>query len=247
MTSTVRYYSFKDIPWTRCASRPSPLLYCPLVAIVWRVFGSGGWRTSGTVCSCGFDFPHRAVFAAASCDQDGLIHARGPKFPENCDCRRVVAAGRRVEDVDGREPLCGLGRWRLVDEENVAGTLTENGMEAAVIQRVEEDTFRGARYAFLAGSTGFGKILTWGRRERLGQQLLILRMRLFQTPMRRRGFRKLKHSQERASRRMRKRSACFLCCGRHGGSEPGAGEARVQKLDCKRMVAAMFPAVLRNR
>src|SRR5260221_5218186 len=48
---------------------------------------------------------------------------------------------------------------RLVDEENVAGTLTVAGGEAAVIQRVEEDTFRGAKYAFLAGSTGVGEIL----------------------------------------------------------------------------------------
>ncbi len=46
---------------------------------------------------------------------------------------------------------------RLVDEEVVAGTLTEAGGEATVIQRVEEDSFQGARYAFLAGSTEFGK------------------------------------------------------------------------------------------
>ena len=45
---------------------------------------------------------------------------------------------------------------RLVDEEQAAGTLTEAAGEAAVIQPVEEDTFRGARYAFLAGSTAFG-------------------------------------------------------------------------------------------
>jgi len=54
---------------------------------------------------------------------------------------------------------------RLVDEENVAGTLTEAGGEAAVIQRVEEDTFRGAKYAFLAGSTAFGKICLGPARE----------------------------------------------------------------------------------
>jgi aspartate-semialdehyde dehydrogenase len=54
---------------------------------------------------------------------------------------------------------------RLVDEENVAGTLTEAGGEAAVIQRVEEDTFRGARYAFLAGSTAFGKLCLGPARE----------------------------------------------------------------------------------
>jgi aspartate-semialdehyde dehydrogenase len=46
---------------------------------------------------------------------------------------------------------------RLVDEEVVAGTLTEAGGEPAIIQRVEEDSFRGARYAFLTGSTAFGK------------------------------------------------------------------------------------------
>jgi aspartate-semialdehyde dehydrogenase len=46
---------------------------------------------------------------------------------------------------------------RLVDEELVAGTLTEAAGEAVVIQRVEPDSFHGARYAFLAGSTGFGK------------------------------------------------------------------------------------------
>src|SRR6202007_402351 len=46
---------------------------------------------------------------------------------------------------------------RLVDEEAVAGTLTEAGGEAAVIQRVEEDSFHGARYAFLTGSTAFAK------------------------------------------------------------------------------------------
>jgi len=54
---------------------------------------------------------------------------------------------------------------RLVDEENAAGTLTEAGGEAAVIQRVEEDTFRGAKYAFLAGSTAFGKLCLGPARE----------------------------------------------------------------------------------
>lgn len=47
--------------------------------------------------------------------------------------------------------------FRLVDEEVVAGTLTEAGGEATVIQGVEEDTFYGARYGFLTGSTTFGK------------------------------------------------------------------------------------------
>jgi len=54
---------------------------------------------------------------------------------------------------------------RLVDEEQAAGTLTEAAGEAAVIQPVEEDTFRGARYAFLAGSTAFGNQCVGPARE----------------------------------------------------------------------------------
>jgi aspartate-semialdehyde dehydrogenase len=38
-----------------------------------------------------------------------------------------------------------------------AGILTEAAGEAVLIQRVEEDTFRGARFAFLAGSGEFGR------------------------------------------------------------------------------------------
>jgi aspartate-semialdehyde dehydrogenase len=47
--------------------------------------------------------------------------------------------------------------FRLVDEEIMAGTLTEAGGEATVIQRVEEESFRGARYVFLTGSPAFGR------------------------------------------------------------------------------------------
>jgi len=54
---------------------------------------------------------------------------------------------------------------RLVDEEEAAGTLTEAGRQAAVIQQVEGDTFRGARYAFLAGSTAFGRLCVGPARE----------------------------------------------------------------------------------
>jgi aspartate-semialdehyde dehydrogenase len=46
---------------------------------------------------------------------------------------------------------------RLVDEDEAAGILTEAGGEVALIQRVEEGTFRGARFAFLASSRGFGE------------------------------------------------------------------------------------------
>jgi aspartate-semialdehyde dehydrogenase len=47
---------------------------------------------------------------------------------------------------------------RLADEEDAAGTLTEAGGEAALIQSIGEDTFRGSRFAFLAGSSDFGKL-----------------------------------------------------------------------------------------
>jgi aspartate-semialdehyde dehydrogenase len=44
---------------------------------------------------------------------------------------------------------------RLLDEEIVAGTLTEAGGEPAVIETVDEDSFERVRFAFFAGSAGF--------------------------------------------------------------------------------------------
>jgi len=55
--------------------------------------------------------------------------------------------------------------FRLVDEEHAAGVLTKAGGEPAVIQRVEEDTFRGARFAFLTGSSAFGKLCVGPARQ----------------------------------------------------------------------------------
>ena len=46
---------------------------------------------------------------------------------------------------------------QLVDEDVAAGTLTVAGGEPAVIQKIDEDTFRGARFAFLTGSKAFSK------------------------------------------------------------------------------------------
>ncbi len=48
--------------------------------------------------------------------------------------------------------------FRLVDEEIVAGTLTEAGGEPAVIQPVEEGSFEKARLVFFAGSPEFTRI-----------------------------------------------------------------------------------------
>jgi len=45
----------------------------------------------------------------------------------------------------------------LVDEDVAVGTLTEAGGEPAMIQKVDEDTFRGAHFVFLTGSKAFSK------------------------------------------------------------------------------------------
>ncbi|MGD0909575.1 MAG: Asd/ArgC dimerization domain-containing protein [Candidatus Acidiferrales bacterium] len=49
-------------------------------------------------------------------------------------------------------PVSGI---RLLDEEFVAGTLTEAAGEPVVIETVDEDSFQRARFAFFAGSPGF--------------------------------------------------------------------------------------------
>jgi aspartate-semialdehyde dehydrogenase len=79
------------------------------------------------------------------------------------DSERIVIAG--ASSLLGGELKSLLGESRfagwnlcLVDEDLAVGTLTEAAGEPAVIQRVEEDTFRGARIAFLAGSSEFGKL-----------------------------------------------------------------------------------------
>src|SRR5215470_6227468 len=45
--------------------------------------------------------------------------------------------------------------FRLLDEEGTAGTLTEAGGEATVIQPVEEGSFDRARFVFFTGSPQF--------------------------------------------------------------------------------------------
>ncbi len=56
----------------------------------------------------------------------------------------------------------------LVDEDETAGILTEAGGEAKIIQRLDEDTFRGARFAFLAGSPSFGALCLAPAKEAAG-------------------------------------------------------------------------------
>jgi len=84
--------------------------------------------------------------------------------------QRIVIAGassllgNEVKTVLEESRFAG---WdlRLVDEELVAGTLTEASGEAALIQRLEEDTFHGARFAFLTGSLDFAKSCTGAARD----------------------------------------------------------------------------------
>src|SRR5258708_14709184 len=91
-------------------------------------------------------------------------------MPSDRHSQRLVIAGASSLPGGELKTLVEESRFagwdlRLVDEENAGGTLTEAGGEAAVIQRVEEDTFRGARYAFVAGSTAFGKLCVGPARE----------------------------------------------------------------------------------
>lgn len=78
------------------------------------------------------------------------------------ESRRVVIAG--ASSLLGAELKSMLEEsrfaasdFRLVDEEIAAGTLTEAGGEAAIIQPVEEDSFDKAWIVFFAGSRSFTK------------------------------------------------------------------------------------------
>lgn len=78
------------------------------------------------------------------------------------ESRRIVIAG--ASSLLGAELKSLLEEskfadwdFRLLDEEEAAGTLTEAGGEPAVIQPVEEGSFERARFVFFAGSPGFTK------------------------------------------------------------------------------------------
>ena len=49
------------------------------------------------------------------------------------------------------------GEVRLFDEEPLAGTLTDAAGEATLIQAIDEDSFKGLRFVFFAGSRAFAK------------------------------------------------------------------------------------------
>ena len=97
--------------------------------------------------------------------------------------------------------------FHLVDEDATAGIITEAAGEAALIQRVEEGTFRGARFAFLAGSPAFGKAC-WRRPKTPARRSLISTLRL-RIRMQLRGSRKLKRSPAGVLIETRKHSVFF--------------------------------------
>ena len=83
-------------------------------------------------------------------------------MPRDSQQQRIVIAGASSLLGGELKSLLEESRFagwdlRLVDEDEAAGTLTEAGGEAALIQRLDEDAFRGARYAFLTGSRTFGR------------------------------------------------------------------------------------------
>jgi aspartate-semialdehyde dehydrogenase len=76
------------------------------------------------------------------------------------ESNRIVIAGAsslRGAELKALLEESKFAGWdlRLVDEEAAAGTLTEAGGEAAVVQPVEEGTFDRTRFVFFAGSAEF--------------------------------------------------------------------------------------------
>lgn len=127
---------------------------------------------------------------------------------------------------------------RLVDEENVAGTLTEAGGEAAVIQRVEEDTFRGAKYAFLAGSTAFGKICLGPARE-AGATIIDFTHATLSDPDATPWFPKIEALTGKSVARNAKTFSVFSA----GGTAAASLALVLQKFGLQRLVGVMFRPV----
>jgi len=81
-------------------------------------------------------------------------------MPLDRDSHRIVIAG--ASSLLGaelksllEESRFAASEFRLLDEEFAAGTLTEAGGEAVVIQPVEDGSFERARFVFFTGTAGF--------------------------------------------------------------------------------------------
>jgi aspartate-semialdehyde dehydrogenase len=80
-------------------------------------------------------------------------------LPERSTRRIVIAGASSLVGAELKslleESRFADADFRLLDEDAVAGTVTEAGGEAAVIQPVEEGSFHRAQIVFFAGSTDF--------------------------------------------------------------------------------------------
>jgi aspartate-semialdehyde dehydrogenase len=80
---------------------------------------------------------------------------------ERASTRIVIAGASSLLGAELKSLLeqsrFAVSDFRLLDEEMAAGTLTEAGGEAVVIQPVEEDSFKRARFVFFTGSPAFTK------------------------------------------------------------------------------------------
>ena len=127
---------------------------------------------------------------------------------------------------------------RLVDEEDVAGTLTEAGGEAALIQRVEEDTFHGARYAFLTGSPEFAKQCLEPARE-AGTTIIDFSRVSFSDPDATPWFPRI---EALAGKSISKKSKTFSVFSA-GGTAIASLALALQRAGLKRLVAVLFHPV----
>lgn len=127
---------------------------------------------------------------------------------------------------------------RLVDEEDVAGTLTEAGGEPALIQRVEEDTFHGARYAFLTGSAKFAKQCVGPARE-AGATIIDFSRASLSDPDATPWFPKL----ERLSGRSVAKKAKTFCVLSAAGTAVASVALALRRLGLQRLTAVLFHPV----
>src|SRR5258705_3240873 len=164
-------------------------------------------------------------------------------MPSDRNSQRIVIAGASSLLGGELKTLVEESRFagwdlRLVDEENSAGTVTEAGGEAAVIQRVEEDTFRGSRYAFLAGSTAFGKLCLGPARE-AGATIIDFTHAALSDPDATQWFPKIESLTGKSIAKNAKTFSVFSA----GGTAAASLALVLQKFGLQRLVGVMFRPV----
>ena len=78
--------------------------------------------------------------------------------------------GKDLKEYLGEKHLPTLG-VRLFDEELVAGTLTEAAGEPAIVESVDEESFRGMQFVFMTGSPEFS-LRHWAEASRAGATVI---------------------------------------------------------------------------